>query len=335
MINIKEKRYCAGERSNLSEVLPLQFPLSLSVEASSLCNFRCNYCSNSNINKKKENKFLSFKDFAQIVDNIVASGFKLKALNVARLGEPLLNKELPEIIGYAKKSNVFEKILMITNGSLLRPDINEKIISAGLDKIVISIQGLNAKKYFEISNVKIDFNGLISNIAHLHSIKDNCKIHIKAFHESLDGNTKDFYSVFTDICDELSIEHVVPYMVDVNYDQLKCETTKNRYGDSIKYNNVCPLPFYTISILSNGNVSSCCINNHDSLIIGNIHDSTILEIWNSKKLLNFRKIHIGGNKEKHPICSKCNFPTYGIQESDNIEGINEVIKDHYLKGTSI
>ncbi len=330
MVNIKEKRYCAGERSNLKEILPLKFPLSLSVEASSLCNFRCNYCSNSNIKKKSGNNFLSLKDFAKIVDNIVLSGYKLKALNLARLGEPLLNKELPEIIEYAKRSNAFEKILMITNGSLLGQNINKKLINAGLDKIVVSIQGLTALKYFEVSKAKIDFDMLIGNISNLYHNRSNCKIHIKAFRESLDGDIDGFYKIFESICDELSLEHVVPYMVDVDYKKLNCDNNKNRYGDNVRKTDVCPLPFYTMSILSNGDVSCCCVNNHDSLLIGSIHEKSLLEIWNSEKMKLFRKIQISGQREKHPICGKCNFPVYGIQESDNLDDMDAAIKCHYL-----
>lgn len=330
MTNTKEKRYCAGERSKLKEILPIEFPLSLTVEASSACNFKCNYCSNSVEKNTTKAKNLNYETYVKLIDDLKESGYKIKALNLSRIGEPLLNKHLPEMIAYAKQSEVFGKILLITNGALLNPTLNQQIVDAGLDSMLISVQGVDAQKYLDVSKVKIDFDKFVENIAHFYSIKGNCRLHIKVFHEALDGKIDEFYKIFEDICDELSIEHVVPYMQDVDYKKIDCEFEKNRYGDNITKHDICPQAFFTLSVLSDGNVGVCCINNHDSFIMGNINDNTILEIWNSKKLKEFRKMQINGNRYKHPVCGKCEFPIYGMQESDNLEDISEELRNYYL-----
>ncbi len=335
MANKKEQRYCAGERSILKDILPLDYPLSLTVEASSACNFRCNYCSIALAYKDSTTDFrkkvLSYEEFLKVVNDIKAGGYHLRALNLARIGEPLLNRRLPEMIAYAKLSGVFERIVLITNGSLLNPALNQKLIDAGLDRMLISIQGLSAQNYLEVSRFKINFEAFIENIRHFYCNRKQCQLHIKAFHEALDGDEERFYKLFENICDTLSIEHVVPYMNDVDYESIKCEHEKNRYGESIQNVLICPLPFYTLSVLSDGHVAACCINNHDSFIVGHIRDNSIEEIWHSRKLKNFRKMHILGNRSKHSECGRCTFPVYGIQDSDNLEGISEPLRAHYLR----
>lgn len=45
----------------------------------------------------------------------------------------------------------------ITNGSLLKPARSDAIADSGLDRLKISLQGLDAASYQEMSQVKIDF----------------------------------------------------------------------------------------------------------------------------------------------------------------------------------
>ena len=49
----------------------------------------------------------------------------------------------------------------------MNKELSLSIVEAGLDKLQISIEGINAEQYFNISNVKIDFNKLVDNIKFL------------------------------------------------------------------------------------------------------------------------------------------------------------------------
>ena len=54
-------------------------------------------------------------------------------------GEPLMRKDLPEIVGYAKKNGLAVNIL--TSGVLLQPETAFRLVQAGVDDISVSIDG--------------------------------------------------------------------------------------------------------------------------------------------------------------------------------------------------
>ena len=51
------------------------------------------------------------------------------------------------MIEYARKSGKFETIDFTTNGTLLHPELNRKLIDAGLSRINISVEALDARGY--------------------------------------------------------------------------------------------------------------------------------------------------------------------------------------------
>ncbi|MHB8172582.1 MAG: radical SAM protein, partial [Thermincolia bacterium] len=95
-------------RQKLGDILPLNTPLSIHIQTSNACNFRCNYCAQSlSIEQLKsmdiDRKLMTYQTFTKIADQIRDFPEQVKVLNLTGFGEPLINKELPEMICYAKK----------------------------------------------------------------------------------------------------------------------------------------------------------------------------------------------------------------------------------------
>ena len=65
-------------------------------------------------------------------------------------GEPFLNKRLADMIVYAKKSGRVDYIDTTTNGTLLSPDRVGPVLEAGIDKINISVDGMNEEGYLRL-----------------------------------------------------------------------------------------------------------------------------------------------------------------------------------------
>jgi MoaA/NifB/PqqE/SkfB family radical SAM enzyme len=327
----KKMRFGASERVSLETVLPLDYPLSLVCDPSSLCNFRCRFCpqSTSEFHAQKL-QLMKFDTFKKIVDDLQASNAKIKTLSLAKMGEPLINKKLPDMIRYAKDSGVFSRVVTISNGSLLNPDFNTQLIDAGLDRILISVQGLSSEKYFEICKVKVDFDDFIANLTHFYQNRKKCIIHIKGFYNSFIGEEDKFYEIFSDICDEISVEHVVPFREDMSYKEKECSFGVDRYGDSVNKVVVCPLSFYSLHISPDGVVNHCCYS-YDCFTIGNIHDDNLIDLWNSDKIRNHRLMQLRGKRFQHPICKNCPLPQIGIPKSDVIDKVANILIEQYVK----
>lgn len=323
----KDKWLQRNKRQYLKDVLPLDTPFSIQIEPTRACNFCCVYClhSTTDFNSKFEN--LSIESFKQFQKEVKLFPQKLKTLTFSGLGEPLLNKDLAKMIEMAKE--IASEVVVITNGSLLSAKKSEELIEAGLDVLRISIQGLNAEDYFETCGVKIDFEKFLNNIKYFYENRKQCKIYIKAPDIILDSEEKkkQLNEIYGKICNDIIIQNISPIQIGVDYESLKNSYTKTVYNEEISQNSmVCPLPFYTMLISTNGQVAPCC---SPIKKIGNIFEESIYEIWNGNVLKNLRIDFLNKKWQEIPICQRCNYPIYGNNEYDNIDEIALKLLEKY------
>lgn len=338
---MKEKIWGNSNRLKLSDVLPIATPFTLVIGASSKCNFKCNYClqalpkeSLDNMEFKQIN--LDFKLFKKVIDDCQKFPERIKCIQFLKDGEPLMNKRLPEMISYAKKSDKFERIELITNGVLLSEEINTKLIDAGLDKIRISLQGLSSKKYFEITGVLIDFNKFIYNIEHLYTNRRKCLVHLKMIDSGLENERENFFEIFDSICDEFSIQYVMPFYEEhIDYKIDSSEKFVNLYGEKSKKVEICPRPFMSISVSADGSIMPCCRENNKEIILGKASSDSIYEIWNGSKLNQFRVDQLSKDLSKYSICRECCMPSTTTYDEDNLDGFEEnLLRVYNKKGIS-
>lgn len=319
-----------SNRVKLGDVIPLRTPFSIFIEPSDKCNFKCKFCPTSDlklmINTDGRNYGnMDFNLYKNIINDIIEFDDNIKLLQLYAGGEPLLNPMFSEMIEYAKKSGKFDRIATTTNAYLLNSELSLKIINAGLDRINISIEGINEEQYFNISNVKIDFNKLVNNIKFFYENKEQCEVSIKIVGNYLsDDDKKKFYDIFGNICDLIFIENITPVWACFDINNLKIDANKSVFGKEIKRLSVCPPIFYSICINSNGSVSPCSNDWSRKLIIGDANHEKLKDIWNGEKLFNLQKLFLRSERDKHPFCSTCGLPEYCSNE-DNIDDYAEEI----------
>ena len=57
---------------------------------------------------------------------------------------------------------------------------------------------------------------------------------------------------------------------------------------------------------TNGDVPLCNVDYNNKFPTGNIMNSSIKEMWNSKIMQNRRKLHMNSDKKSNKICKDCN-----------------------------
>ncbi|WP_319503124.1 radical SAM protein [uncultured Draconibacterium sp.] len=122
----------------------------LRISVTDRCNFRCEYCMPAEgLPLKKHEDILSFQE----ITDIVKAGVKLgiKKLRITG-GEPLVRKDLPELISMLSAIPEIEDIGMTTNGVLL-PRYAKALKAAGLKRVNISLDTMNADKFKKITRV--------------------------------------------------------------------------------------------------------------------------------------------------------------------------------------
>lgn len=320
----KVKLHFTGPRTILADVVPLATPFSVQVEVSQLCNLKCNYCIHGiMLGVRKE--MMTMDTFRMMCKQVLDAGWKLKAVNFAGWGEPLVNPHLSTMITQLKVYSIAEKIALITNGVLLTPKVTDHLLKTGIDHIRISLQGVTSAKYKEICGREVSMERIIENVKHLYENKGECLVYVKVADTALDPGDEDrFYRTFEPITDAMYVEKVRP-MFEENVQDGK---TISKYGDEHPPVIACPQPFFMMSVLANGDILPCC-SYYDPTRFGNVENWSMRGIWQSESMRLFREMLLSNcrkEQEVFPVCKTCHMPDAVITPGDELDERAEEIR---------
>jgi len=323
-------------RTRLETVIPLTTPYVIFVDPSDVCNFHCKFCPTGDIALMKQVgrslKVMDFDLYKKIIDDICEFEKPIKVLRLYKDGEPLINPHFTDMIRYAKVKKCAARIDTTTNASFLNPKINLEMIAAGIDRINISIEGVNAEQYAIFSNSTVDFDKLIANIRHLYEHRGSCEIIIKIPGDDLsEDDKKKFYDIFGEIADGVYIEHVMSCWPEFELKNIAVNQNVGIYGQPIKEVQVCPYVFYSFSINSDGLASLCFLDWSRKLIIGDARKESVKDIWKSQKLIDYQKMFLEKKRKEHPVCRDCGQLSHGLPDDIDAyaEELLKKIKNSY------
>ena len=292
-------------RVKLSDQIPLDMPYSVTMVPSSYCNFSCTFCP-ARIIRNKANVIRALQAFRIMEEADFPRPVKM--LSLYNVGEPLINLELPMIIKHAKDILFAERISLVTNATLLTSERSKRLITAGLDRIIISIYGLNDMDYEQVTKTKTSFANIMHNIKYLHEIKKDCKVHIKIIDRVVGtpGRMDLFHNLFKKRCDTYSIEPILPIWPNFRPEGENCDLTKGLYKDVPAVDRLaCHYPFYSIVVNPDGYVTPCLADWNESMVLGDTGQNGLNDIWHSRKYQDFRYIQLKGLRRDHILCSTC------------------------------
>jgi radical SAM protein with 4Fe4S-binding SPASM domain len=327
-----------GKRIRLADVLPLDTPFVVQIFPVYACNFKCGYCIFS-VEKAKRH-FISDKPvmdlglFKRAMDDIAGFPQKVKVLRFVGIGEPLIHKDIVEMIRYAAEKGVAGTIELLTNGVLLTPEMSRELVSAGLSRLVVSLQGTSAKKYKDVCKADIDFDKFVENLKYFYDHRGKAKVYLKIVDCALDGqeDEKRFFEIYGDICDTIAVEHAVPIHAGVEFDKILKEQDKpvTQFGLPLGEVRVCPQPFFTLQINPDGKVVPCYSFEYPE-IVGDCTRQSVREIWQGEKFQGFRRKMLDGVEKAGETCLQCNMIKYRLFPEDVLNDDAERLKPYYEK----
>ena len=116
------------------------------------CNYKCKHCDQSELMKEEE---LTLEEISMITKLFLSIGIKRVKLGGGTYGEPLLRKDIINIIKTVKNSGI-DKIGLATNGHGLSRNFVRDLSLAGLTWITISIPTLDKIKYKSFTGIELD-----------------------------------------------------------------------------------------------------------------------------------------------------------------------------------
>lgn len=140
-------------------------PKKLNIEVTSRCNLNCDMCMRKVL--MEESGDMSLQTYKALLSIFP----ELESVNVIGIGEPLLNENIIEMIRLGKKHLPPRGTFSITtNATLIDDRLARKLVSSGLDDIVVSVDGATPETFDSIRK-KATFSQVMANIDRLNKAK--------------------------------------------------------------------------------------------------------------------------------------------------------------------
>jgi len=140
----------------------------LRVSITESCNLKCFYCRPDSSPFKMKEEYLTYDEIGKLVKGMAKYG--LKKVRITG-GEPLIRPKVSKLVKILKGIDGIEDVSITTNGLTLYKQLKD-LKEAGLDRLNISLDTLNSKKF------KIITGGNIENV--IKSIEEASKIGFKS-----------------------------------------------------------------------------------------------------------------------------------------------------------
>ncbi|TGL45819.1 radical SAM/SPASM domain-containing protein [Leptospira perdikensis] len=272
------------------------YPPYLQIEPSSICNYRCVFCYQTDVNFFKKTTpgmgQMSLELFRQIVDEAYGN---IEFLSLASRGEPLLAKEIEGMLQYVKGK--FLNLKVNTNASLLTESKVHALLSGGVKTVVFSADAAEEPLYSQLRvNGKLD--KVLKNIEMFQSIRQKD-------YSDLPVITRVSGVKVTEKQDIDSMERVWGGLVDqvafVNYNPWENIYEAKPNGQT----KACSDLFRRMFIWQDGLTNPCDSDYKSNLQVGKFPDHNISQLWRMERYENLRSAHKSGNRQLVHPCKGC------------------------------
>ncbi len=282
-------------------------PFELHLELTNLCNAKCIFCPYQF--QERETEFMSDKVFYKAVKDYTDIGGGSVMLTPI-VGDALIDPKFLERVRYLRSIKCIDRIKIVTNGILLDKHGIEEILNSGLTEIDISTAGFDEEMYTRVyrSNAYKRMKTNVEKIVELNSKKKEPILITIALRSD---------RPLKEVLQDKDFQPILKYnpIIDFtwSYSDSGGRITKEMLSPNmklrklIKHSLPCVNLFNGPIVLPDGIVMACsCSTAMDAtndLGIGNIMDSTLLEIWRSHKMLELRKEF--GTSKLNNTCKNC------------------------------
>lgn len=272
------------------------YPPYLQIEPSSICNFRCVFCFETDPTfTAKKNGFMgqmSLELFKAIIDEIEGN---VEFISLASRGEPLVCKNIIPMLEYT--SGKFLNLKLNTNASLLDEAKCHAILSGGVKTIVFSADAAEEPLYSKL-RVNGNLNTVLRNVEMFQKIRETyyadspiiTRVSGVKFSDDQDLDT--MQKVWGGLVDQVAFVQYNPwenvYIQPANKLQEPCSDLWRR-----------------MFVWWDGKTNPCDVDYKSTLISGQFPTQTISEIWRAQKYSALRDAHDGNRRSSFEPCNRC------------------------------
>ncbi len=288
-------------------------PFSMSIEPTTSCNLRCPECPSGLRAFTRPTGMLHpsfFESFIQQIKRHVHS------LTFYFQGEPYLNPSFLEMVRVAHQNGLYT--ITSTNAHYLNETLAQATVKSGLDKLIISIDGVTQESYSkyrvggQLEKVIEGTREILKQRQHLRSRSPRVVWQFIVFkhneHEvhlvKKMGNDLGVDSIQIKTAQVYHFEEADALIPEnPNYARYKKEAS-GEWTIKNKLLNQCWRMWQGCVVTWNGTIVPCCFDKDAQYQIGNLNTESFSEIWFSDAYKNFRQSILKG-RSQIDICTNC------------------------------
>lgn len=295
---------------NVNNKYIYKFPEVIRIEPAATCNLSCIHCPTGSYGNPVKG-VMSKELFLKIKDEISSKKIRVAVLYMG--GEPFINKEFFFMVKELKNINI-PFIKTVSNAMLLNSSIINNIVKSGLDSIEFSLDGISSEMN-DFIRKNSSHKKVIENIKELLEQvslqSSNLKVSISSTQFKYFDEQRHITSLKPEWLEKEFKHYLDLGLININYvDAIEwsdMNVDKDIFDvfvdEEDKVTNFCDHVSSTITIRSNGDIVPCCYDLTSKLIMGNVLDNSLEEIWNNSEYLRLRK---SIDEEKfYSICKNC------------------------------
>ncbi len=221
---------------------------------------------------------------------------KIPSIILGLASETLMYNKTCDVLDLIGKSKITD-VFLGTNGVLLNNKIIKSLVDNKISRIEISLDSATPKMYEKVRGHDYleRVEGNIQNLLNYKKKRNSPLPIIRLCYVVMEINKKEvkaFLNKWKDKVDYIDFQRCIDFTkIDEDVE------IKERIDGNCSY------PFYSLNVFANGDVSACCTFYGKKLIIGNIHNESLQNIWKGEKIKKIRQQIV--SKKFNPICQKC------------------------------
>ncbi len=281
------------------------FPLHVDLESASTCNMNCPMCYRDLL---KEVGQMDMDLFKKAIDECAVNN--VFSIRLSWRGETLTHPKIKEMVAYSTKK--IKNVSFLTNAFFLTEDMVDCFVDNGVSYVAVSFDGINET---------------YEKVRHPAKFQENYQ-RLATFKERRDKKGKAMPQIRA-----CTIWPAISRDPDKYYDTMKkvtdyivCNPYINFKGPmKIKPDFICQYPWERIVIAFNGKAQCCTGWNTDDIILGNVKERNIYDMWHNDLMNKIRDIHANSKRMELHSCAECR---HGSRGDPNVK-IDDIIKRRY------
>ena len=251
------------------------YPTRIFIETQAVCNAGCPFCTYDRISRKGTKMSDALLD--KLIKDMAHIPHRFQ-LNFNGINEPLADKRIFDLYDRAHREILQAILVIITNGSLLTAERQTRLFPLTRVLLNVSLNESDAEAYK--NTMGLSFAKVIANLDALHTNVQQGNIRFPITLSRVDDGSP---------ADERFREFVAD-----RFPLFKCTPVERVDLDKV-FTSTAPAPlipcrrWYTQMVLATGDMALCCDDHHGGILKENVHDKSLLEIYNSPRHRAYRE----------------------------------------------